>query len=82
MVGEGGKYYTVFCDDEKRKQRTFLYSLETMGIVKFESIKEKNNYIPYWKLTKKGEELINSSLKLKRLWEEKRIQDLYNELAP
>jgi len=75
----GGRYITLFPDDEKREARVFLYKLENLRVIKFNREKEKQNlYRHQWTLTKKGKSLLKKNTYLQKLWKEGRIQDFYN----
>ncbi|PJE81058.1 hypothetical protein COU58_04530 [Candidatus Pacearchaeota archaeon CG10_big_fil_rev_8_21_14_0_10_32_42] len=56
----GGRYLTIFPDNNDRVIRSLLYSLESFGVIKL--IKEKegnwNNY--QWELTKKGKDIVET----------------------
>lgn len=77
---EGGRYLTIFSDDNDRFLRSLLYGLESLGVVKL--IKEKEgkwgNY--RWELTKKGKDLVESKDHLQELLREKNILDFCQEI--
>jgi hypothetical protein len=77
---DGGRYLTIFPDNNDRVLRSLLYRLESFGIVKL--IKEKEgNWDNYkWELTKKGKDLVESESYLQNLLSEKNILKFCQEI--
>jgi hypothetical protein len=68
----GGNYITWF-KEEGSKERSLLYKLENMGVLrlqnKFREIKDDKKHYDYsWILTKKGQELVDKHESLKKIW--------------
>ncbi len=63
------------------EERANLYKLENLGIVKLISIKEKNSILQGWQLTPKGEKIIKSDKKMKKLFEEEKFKEFYLKLS-
>ena len=77
----GGEYITIFPDNEDREIRSFLYKLESLGIVRFIREKvEKNLYEHHWVLTERGKILVEKDENLKELLENKKIQEFYDSI--
>ena len=67
----GGRYLTIFPDNEDRILRSLLYSLESFGIVKLTMEKEDKFSNYKWELTKKGKALVKSNRTLQDFLREK-----------
>lgn len=76
---DGGRYITIFPDDEKRETRAFLYKLENLGIVRFVREKEKRKgiYKHKWDLTEKGKVIVKKYPHLQKLLKDKKILEFY-----
>ncbi len=67
----GGKYITLFPDDEKRELRAILYYLENFKIVKVNRENEKQGLYNYkWVLTKEGKKIAEKNKRLQKLEKE------------
>lgn len=73
--------YTWFIDDGKTELRRFLYLLEADSIVIMESYTPRKGVsIHRWKLSKKGERLIENNKELEKLWRNQDIEKFYNNI--
>lgn len=81
QVGEGGKYLTMFPDDNQRRIRIILYKLETLGLIKkTREINKKDTenkvifYKYHWEETEKGKKLDE---RMRKLWKEGRYDEYF-----
>ncbi|MFA5061511.1 MAG: hypothetical protein WC494_04335 [Candidatus Pacearchaeota archaeon] len=77
---DGGRYLTIFPDNNDRVIRSLLYSLESFGVVKLIKVKEENLGNYKWELTKKGKDLVESESYLQDLLSEKNILKFCQEI--
>ncbi len=79
----GGNYITWF-REEGAKERSLLYKLENAGILRLHSERNKNMLTIYqWKLTEKGQKIVDENKTLQEIWGEGLKIDVvkfYNEI--
>lgn len=78
----GGDYITWFTE-EGRTERSLLYKLENMNIIRCDSEREGKGRIMYtWKLTKKGQKIVDEN-NLKKIWDTDgkiKVLEFYNKI--
>ena len=83
----GGNYFTWFKEDGA-KERSLLYKLENMGVMRLQSksgdMSEGTKHYDYkWRLTVKGQELVDNNKCLQDLWNDGKkinIIEFYNKI--
>ena len=78
----GGNYRTWLKEDGA-KERSLLYKLENLGILRLQSesgeIKDEIKHYEYtWILTKKGQEIIDNNKKLQEIWGDGKVVNIFD----
>ena len=79
----GGNYITWF-NEEGSRERSLLYKLEDMGIVRCHSESEGKGWTKHqWKLTDKGQKLVEENKRLQDIWKDGKtilVLDFYKKV--